>query len=185
MTRYFIRGTRIANQLELILQEATYAELEQKTVQFTPITTKRQHAVDPLRVVSMELTPAKENGILVAKATVQSEGTKYTATISFAGVEYHNDDQAGNISFKGSGGDDDHITPINLREHDCKVSCDCLDFYWRFATQNAKVGSLDAKAPPPYSKRTNRPPANLKNTPGVCKHIMKVVVALRDAKLVR
>lgn len=178
-----IRGARIVKQMESLM-EAPYAELERKTMQFTPTTTKRQYAVDPIRVTSMELVPAKESQILTAKATVNSEGTNYTTTISFDGVQYEEDDQASNVSFKGTGGEEAHIVPIQLVKSNCKVSCNCLDFYWRFATQNAKVNSLDAKAPPPYHKRTNRPPANLKNTPGVCKHILKTVAALRDAKLV-
>lgn len=178
-----IRGARIVQQMERLL-EAPYAELEQKTMQFTPSTTKRQYAVDTIRVTSMELVPAEESQILTVKATVSSEGTNYSTTLQFDEVEYQEDDQASNVSFKGVGGDESHIIPINLLRSNCKVSCNCLDFYWRFATQNSRVNSLDGKAPPPYHKRANRPPANLKNTPGVCKHLMKTVVALRDAKLV-
>lgn len=178
-----IRGARIVQQMEQLL-EAPYAELEQKTMQFTPTTTKRQYAIDTIRVTGMELIPAKESQTLSVKSTVSSDGTNYTTTLIFDNVEYHEDDQAANVSFKGSGGEEEHISPVNLLRSNCKVSCNCLDFYWRFATQNSKVNSLDGKAPPPYHKRSTRPPANLKNTPGVCKHLMKTVVALRDAHLV-
>jgi len=182
-----IRGARIFQQMERIEQlvEAPYVELEQKTMQFTPSTTKRQYAMDTIRVTSMELIPAEESQTLSVRSTVNSDGTNYTTTIQFDGVEFHEDDQAANVSFKAVGGGESHISPIMLQRSNCKVSCDCLDFYWRFATQNAKVDSLDGKAPPPYHKRTSRPPANIKNTPGVCKHLMKTVVALRDAHLVR
>jgi len=178
-----IRGARISQQMEKLL-EAPYAELERQTMQFTPKTTKRQYAVDTIRVTKMELIPAKESQVLSVKATVNSEGTNYATTISFDDVVYDEDDQAANISFKGVGGEESHITPIDLNKSNCKVSCNCLDFYWRFATQNSKVNSLDAKAPPPYHKRSTRPPANYKNTPGVCKHILKTIAALRDAKIV-
>lgn len=179
-----IRGARIVQQL-VRLVEAPYAELEQKTMQFTPTTTKRQHATDTIRVTSMELIPAKESQTLSVRSTVSSDGTNYTTTVIFDAVEYQENDQASNISFKGSGGEEEHITQINLIRSNCKVSCDCLDFYWRFTTQNARVNSLDGNAPPPYHKRSTRPPANLKNTPGVCKHILKTVAALHDARLVR
>jgi hypothetical protein len=178
-----IRGARIIQQMNTLM-EAPYAELEQKTMKFTPTTTKRQYAIDSIRVTSMELTPAVESQNLRAVSTVNSEGTNYTVSVSFDNVIYDQDDQASNVSFKAVTGDEQHIQRIELRRVNCKVSCDCLDFYWRFATQNAKVNSLDNKAPPPYHKRTNRPPANQQNTPGVCKHIMKTIIALRDAGIV-
>lgn len=179
-----IRGARIVQQMER-LTEDTYAKLERDTLKFTPVTTKREHAVDPTRVTELEIIPARESQIITARATVQSEGTKYTTTMVFDGVQYQEDDQATNVSFKGVGGEEQHIERINLDRSNCKVSCNCLDFYWRFATQNAKANSLDGKAPPPYHKRSTRPPANLQNTPGICKHLMKTVIALKEAGLVR
>lgn len=183
---HLIRGQRILNQIEELykLDEATYAELERNTLNFTPPSTKRQWAVDPIQVVNMELVPAKESRNLTAKANINSNGTQYNTTVLFDDVEYEEEDQPNNVSFVGSNGDEYHIQPINLSRNNVKVYCNCLDFYWRFATYNARVDSLAGKVPPLYQKKTNRPDANQKKVPGVCKHLMKTVIALRDSGLV-
>jgi len=180
---HLIRGQRILDQMTL--EEATYAELERNTRNSMPATNKRQNATPEVRMQKMELVPAKESDTLMVKGTVAGKTAVYHTSVLFDNVIYDDADQADNITFTGSDGDDYHIEPIYLARHNCKVHCTCLDFYWRFATQNHKANSLDGEPPPPYVKRTNRPPANPANVPGVCKHIIKTVEELQKSGVVQ
>ena len=104
----------------------------------------------------------------------------------FDGVIYDDADQADNTSFTGSDGEEHHIEPINLSRNNVKVACNCLDFYWRFSTWNHGANSLNGNPPPPYQKKNpNRPPVNPQRRPGVCKHILKMAIALKNANIVR
>jgi hypothetical protein len=186
MTEFkLIRGARIIQQMQMLLDEATYNELERRTMTFTPITTKRQWAVDPIQITNMELVVAQESQHLQINATAQSNGKIYQPQILFEDVIYEDSDQNDNISFVSATGDTHHIMPIELQRNAVKVRCTCLDFYWRFASQDKTNRALLGKSPPLYQKRTDRPPSNPTNAPGVCKHLMKTVVALKDAGLVK
>lgn len=180
----FIRGARIEQQLEQ-LDEATYAELERNTMNFVPATEKRQWVVNPIQVTKMELTPARESQTLIIQAEVNSNGNLYAPKMMFDKVMYEDADQNDNVSFTASDGEEYHIVPIELKQANCKLACNCLDFYWRFSNQNHSAGSLDGNPPPAYQKRTNRPPVNPRNVPGVCKHLLKLAVQLRDSGIVR
>jgi len=180
----FIRGQRILDQLNR-LDEATYAELERNTLAFTPPSEKRQWVVNPIQVKKLELVPSQESRNLTAKAEINSSGSNYHTTLLFDDVIYEDADQADNISFTGSDGDEYHIEPIDLSRSNVKVSCNCLDFYWRFAIWDHQRNSLNGHPPPPYQKVTNRPPVNPQQVPGVCKHIMKTVISLKDSGIVR
>lgn len=184
---HIIRGKRILDQLDEYLQlnEDTYANLEKNTIHFDPPTTKRQHVVDPVQVTNLELVPARESGNLTAKAKISSSGSEYRTTALFDNVVFEDTDQPDNVSFTGSDGNEYHLTPIDLSTNNVKVSCTCLDFYWRFATWNHQRDSLNGHPPPPYQRKTNRPPVNPRRVPGVCKHLMKTFISLRDAGVVR
>lgn len=183
-----IRGARIIAQLEEILAEdSTYGELERRTLSFQPASQKRQWAVDPIQITKMELDAARESGNLQVNAIAQSDsGKQYQPQMLFSNVIYEDTDQPDNISFKASTGDTFHIIPISLNTQNVQVRCTCLDFYWRFAKQNHAQQSLLGKPPPLYQKRTQtHAPANPTNTPGLCKHLMKVAIALKEAGIVK
>lgn len=180
---HLIRGARINQQLEQ-LDEATYAELERNTMKFVPPSEKRQWVVNPIQVTKLELTPARESQNLIIKSEVNSNGNLYTPSMVFDGVIFDDSDQDNNVSFIGSDKEEHHIEPIKLTQQNVKVACNCLDFYWRFSTQNHANNSLNGNPPPPYQKTTDRPPVNPQNVPGVCKHLLKLVIQLKDAGLV-
>ena len=183
--RQIIRGARIEQQLNQ-LDEASYAELERNTMSFVPPSEKRQWVVDPIQVTRMELAAARESQNLIIKAEVSSNGNRYAPSMVFDGVIYDDGDQADNTSFTGADGEEYHIEPINLSQNNVKVACNCLDFYWRFATWNHGANSLNGNPPPPYQKRSpNHPPANPQKKPGLCKHLLKMAIALKDARIVR
>lgn len=176
-----IRGARILKQLV----ETSYAELEQNTKNFAPASTKRQFAVNQLRVEKLELKPSRESRVLVVKTLVNSEGRRYQPTIQFEDVIYEDSDQGDNVTFTGADREEYHILPVNLQKHNVKVHCTCLDFYYRFATHNSKDGSLLGTPPPPYQKKTDRPPVNLNQTPGVCKHLIRTVEELKRVGMIK
>jgi hypothetical protein len=55
-----------------------------------------------------------------------------------------------------------------------------MDFYWRFATWNNRDDALIGNPPPRYRKKTDRPPVNPQKVSGACKHIMKLIVILKN-----
>jgi hypothetical protein len=190
-SHWLIRGARIEQQLEreiVQLEERSYQDLEVKTKNFAPPAspTARQNAVGPIQVQKLQLIPARQSGSLEVKALVSSKNSKYNPSLQFDKVIFDDSDQSDNTSFKGVDGQEYHIVPIPLAQSNVKVQCNCLDFYYRFAQYNSRDGSLLGQPPPPYQRKTmTRPPANIQKTPGVCKHIMKAIVALKGVDIVR
>jgi hypothetical protein len=179
-----IRGQRIIQQLQF-LDEATYAELERNTVQFQPQSKKRQFAINPVQVQTMQLIPHAESGTLEARAQVNSGGNKYQSIVVFTGVVFQEEDTPQNITFKGADEQDYHILSISLQQTNVKVRCTCLDFRWRFSVQNQEADALWGNGPGMYQKKTDRDPNNRRNVPGLCKHLMKVAIELKNSNLVK
>ncbi len=182
-----IRGARIVQQYEKIKnldETATYAELERNTMDFIPTSKKRQWAIDPVNILTMELIPARESQTLMIQSDVNSDGKIYNQKIQFRPVIFEDSDQYNNASFVGPDKDEYHIIPIELNRATVKVHCTCLDFYWRFASTDYTVDALDGTPPPPYNATGRRPPVNPRGVPGVCKHLLKVVNQLKVSGVV-
>lgn len=180
---WLIRGKRILDQMQI--DESTFQELENNTLSQMPPTTKRQFVVNPIQIVEMTLVPYVPSNMLEAKGKASSGGSKYDTIIVFSDVVYDDTDESNNITFTGSDNNEYHIQPINLNNSNVKVNCSCLDFRWRFALWNSKDGSLHGDPPGPYQKKTDRPPVNPKRIPGICKHLMKSVITLKQSKIVK
>jgi hypothetical protein len=73
-----------------------------------------------------------------------------------------------------------YMKPVEEGKTKVKVRCDCSDFRWRFAYYNAKHGALYGVAPPPYVKKSDRPPVNPRELPGMCKHLMAAFNKMRS-----
>lgn len=180
-----MRGGRVIQSLE----ETTLVDLERNIVFGFPETEKRQHATKPVQITQMKLTPYRNSTDLLADATAKSNesGKTYQPKVLFLDVEFQNEDTPENVTFTGSDGDNYNIIPVSLSHSNVKVKCDCLDFHHRFAgrndTSNALIGN-----PPKMDKPvpgSNRPPVNPKKVPGLCKHLIKTVQAMKDAGLVK
>lgn len=178
----FQRGSRILEAIAL--EEATLPELEKNIVFGFPETKKRQHATDSVSIRQLKLTPYKNTTDLLSTAQANSEGNTYDPKILFLRVEYEDEDNNENVTFTASDGDSYNMRPISLKKSNVKVSCTCMDFYWRFAVHNNNADSLYGDVPPPYQKKTDRPPVNPKKVPGICKHLIKTIKSLRDAGLI-
>lgn len=187
---YLIRGARLSQQLQKeysdVIEETTYSELKNNTLRFIPPSKRRQFSTDPIQINELRMIPFVDTNDLKVESVAHSNSNKeYDIVVLFMNIDYEESDQNDNITFKATDGDDYHITPIPLNNVNVKVRCECLDFYWRFAVYNFGDGSLYGPKPPPYQKKTNRPPVNPEKTPGVCKHIMKTILALKDAGVVK
>ena len=182
-----IRGKRVEDQLGdfELFEQSTYNDLERNVLNFIPVTTKRQHAVDPVRINSIELLPFIGTKNLNVETIASSDGTNYSPKIIFNNVEFAEEDLPDNVSFTGKDGNEYHVKALNLAQNTLRVRCDCLDFYWRFASFNAKDKSLIGAPPKPYQRVSNRGPANPQEVPGVCKHLIAAVKALKHSGIVR
>ncbi len=117
----------------------------------------------------------------------RSSAKQYETKMYFENVNYlgEGDDQAGAFSFKTPDGQEYIIETLQYGNHDVKVSCTCLDFFYRFASWNHSDGSLFGKPPPPYQKKTDKPSVNPDGTPGLCKHLIALTDKLRQDGLLR
>lgn len=192
-TYMFVRGERLITIMEkekelLLKEELNFNQLQQHTKNFIPVTKKRQFAIDPIVITELKITPAVVSNKLTIQGVANSDsGKQYEPRIMFSNVVYEDEDQPDNITFRASDNRILHILPIDLRKSHVKVKCDCLDFYWRFATWNFANHALINKPPPPYTKKpgSNRPPANIKKTPGLCKHLIKLALVLQQSGMIK
>jgi len=180
---YLIRGPRIINQLI----EASAADLERNTMNFIPPAspTARQHVVEPIQINKIQFIPQRQSNSLIIKVNVTSNGHPYEPSFQFENVIYDDSDQSDNTTFKAADRQEYHIIPIDLKNHNAKVRCNCLDFYYRFAPSNNANQSLLGSPPPPYVKTSNKPYVNPKQVPALCKHLLKAIQALRSVNVVR
>lgn len=177
-----IRGPRIIQQLT---EEATYSELERNTLRFVPPSERRQFVMNSVQIQNMEFTAFSDSNALEVEALANNQGRRYNPSMLFSSVEFQDEDTPQNISFQSSSGETYHIMPIMLQQNNVKVNCTCLDFRWRFAMYNDQTNTLNGNAPPLYQKTTDRPPNNRLGIPGLCKHLLKLAVELKNSNIVR
>lgn len=175
-----IRGARLLQALD----EMTLIDLEQSIVSGFPATTKRQHATNVVRVNQLKIIPFDQTGNLQVDAVARGDGKNYDTKILFDQIEYLDEETPTSVTFMGSDRQEYTIEKIDLASSNVKLSCNCLDFHYRFAYWNKSNDVLLGTPPPPYRRKTNRPPVNPNKVPGVCKHLIKTVEALRQAGLV-
>lgn len=137
-------------------------------------------------VANVEFSTAQNEGKteLDVKAVVKgSSGMTYKPMIIFKNVKLQDADSPQNVTVVDYNGKELHIDPESVKSSNVMVRCDCMDFYWRFANWNLKHKALLGDKPGAYVKKTNRPPVNPMQKPGVCKHLYKLVQQLRGKGL--
>ncbi len=183
MEHQVVRGARIIQQLNEV---STVTGLEQNISTAFPNTTKRQHATGEVAVQNIQYIPYIGTKMLHVKSSTNSNGNQYQQSIQFNNVTFEPTDTETNATFTASDGTEAHVQPLDLNAINVKVRCNCLDFYHRFANYNSQDKSLVGKAPPVYvRKTTTRPPVNPLRTPGLCKHLIKVVDELKRIGMVK
>ena len=151
--------------------------------------TDRRASAGRVQVVDKVFLASPNQGIVMVKAKTRSNAKQYETQISFEGIEYqgNEDDEGDNntTSFQTPDGQDWTIVPAGFNTSEVRVSCSCLDFYYRFAVYNSKDGSLLGNPPAPYVRKTDGgEPRNPKEVPGLCKHLMALSDDLRQERIV-
>ncbi|KKM68314.1 hypothetical protein LCGC14_1462130 [marine sediment metagenome] len=187
-----IRGARILQQIEeenALSERSSYQDLERRTITAFPRTRKRQHATHPVQIVRTDFTPYIGTRNLLVRGQAKSgtyNNVFYKPMLFFNEIKFEDEDTPQNVSFKVSGNEDYHMQPIDLSDNIVRVRCDCLDFYFRFSPWDFSNDDLFGPKPKPYVRKTNNyPPVNPTRSPGICKHIMKLVLTLRDARMLK
>lgn len=181
-TYKLLRGQRLLNQLN---EESSYNGLYREIERGFPETRARQHATGEVAITNIKYVPAQ--GRLQVNGAARSNMHAYTPSIMFLTVQYEPQATDQTTTFVGPGNAEYHIQPIDLSMSSVKVRCNCLDFFYRFASWNANDSSLLGRKPPMYQRVPGsvRPPVNPARVPGVCKHAIKMVDTLRRSGIVR
>lgn len=156
--------------------ESSLSDLYDSAVAAFPKTTLRQHAVDPIIIEELHWTPFLGMKTLFIKAEARNETRHYSPIILFKNVNYSNR----GVRITANDGKEYTFTPLSLENNEVLVRCGCADFKWRFNFYNKQDESLYGRVRAPYDSKGG-PPANPLQLPGMCKHLMKTVIALRDA----
>jgi len=186
-----IRGVRLLQWMdeEQLEERSSYQELERKTISAFPHTRKRQHATQPIQIVRTDFTPYLGTRNLLVRAQARSgtfNNVYYKPMLFFNEIQYEDQNTNQNVTFKATTGEDVSMQPINLSDNVVRVRCDCLDFYFRFAPWNFSNDDIYGPKPKPYVRKTNTyPPVNPTRSPGICKHVMKLTHAIRDAGMLK
>jgi hypothetical protein len=159
------------------LNESSLAGLHDSAVRAFPKTTKRQHAVGPVVIDEFRWTPFLGVRTLFVRAEATSQSRQYSPIILFKNVDYDGDGATITASDDGL---EYSFTPLSVEDNQVLVRCNCPDFHWRFNYYNHLDRSLQGKKRAKYEGKGG-PPANPSQLPGLCKHLMKAVSALRDA----
>jgi len=161
----------------MYINESSANELYRSAVAAFPNTTKRQHATDPVRIVQLDWTPFLGLKTLLIRGTAVNEGRTYKPMVLFKQVRYGE-----GINLRANDGKDYQLKPLSAENNDILIRCDCKDFHWRFNYYDHLDHSLYGRKRAEYVSQGG-PPANPLELPGMCKHLMKMLLALRDAEL--
>lgn len=166
------------------LKESSLLDLYQSTVAAFPNTRKRQHSVNTIRVQEVNFTPFLGMRTLFVRGSVSNEenGHAYTPIILFKNVVYHpQKDQDEWIELVASDGRNYVLEMLERNVNDILVRCNCQDFYWRFNYFDHEDHSLYGRKRKKYEAAISPGSANPNRMPGMCKHLIKLSAAIREA----
>jgi hypothetical protein len=169
---------------EFLAEISTIPQLDMKARQAFPHTKKRHNDVGSvIPQPDMTMTPnVPKNELTIDSRTRSSNtGDMHIQRVILYKVNFVQPGQGTQLPNSEAA-----IEPVQLNSETSRVACDCMDFRFRFANNNAKDNSLAGNPPPAYHRvpGSNRPPANPSNLPGMCKHLMAVVQNLKRQKIV-
>lgn len=161
------------------LIETSLQDLYDSAVEAFPNTTLRQHATHPVVIKNLTWIPFLAMKTLFLKAIAQNETREYNPIILFKDVRY---DRPG-VWITASDGKEYRFEQLDPARNDVLVRCNCKDFQWRFNFYNHLDRSLYGRKRAKYESKGIGPPANPMNLPGQCKHLMKMVKVLDEARI--
>lgn len=163
-----------------MFEESTINDLHISTRQAFPATRKRQHSIDEIRIVELKWTPYIGLKTLFVRGRARSEGKVYSPIVVFKDVSY-----GSGIPLMANDGRRYLLERLSQAENDVLLRCSCKDFYWRFHHYNKLDRSLQGSDRKKYEAKTDREPVNPTESPGMCKHLWKMIAAIRDSGILR
>jgi len=160
------------------LDESSLTELFKSSVAAFPNTAKRQHATDTIKITKLNWTPYLGLKTLFVRGLAQNEGKEYNPVIMFKNVIYGE-----GLELTDNLGKNYRVKPISAKTNDVRVRCQCGDFYWRFTHFDHVDHSLYGRNRKKYEAKYNPGSANPQEMPGLCKHLMKLIKVLYEAKI--
>lgn len=146
-----------------------------------PETGRRQHSTQTVRVEHLDWVPFRGVRTLFVKALVKNEGRKNDSIILFKGVKYRDSEGRGSVPIRASDGSEVYLEPLSMENNEVMVRCTCQDFRWRFAHWDRVDGSLFGREPRRYEAMFRPGSSNPSESPGMCKHLMKMAKILRES----
>lgn len=149
--------------------------------------TPRQQNAGRVQVVKKIFVASPRQRIVLVKAQTRSSAKQYETRIAYEDIEFLDAEEAGGQThtFTALDGQEYTIEPMKYNNSDVRVSCTCLDFYYRFSVWNGDDDSLLGNPPTPYIKKSdNREPVNPNKIPGLCKHLISLTNELRQERFI-
>lgn len=175
-----LSGACTLKQYQLLL-ELSYFDLEGRTNSI--MGRERTEKSNKVKLDNITYIPMANSGnIKIGSNTTSNNGHDYWSTLLFDNINYLSDEDpqdAQAFTFTGTDNTEYKIQRVP-RNANVKVNCSCLDFHYRFAVWDNKFKALDGTPPPPYVKTTNRPSVNPMQSPGLCKHLIKLMSDLKS-----
>lgn len=164
------------------LNESSYLDLYQSTVNAFPHTRKRQHVVDSIQIQEVNFTPYLGVKTLFVKAAALNEenGNIYKAMMLFKNVDYHPRKEREELVELAVNGKAYFFERLERDVNDILVRCNCPDFKWRFAHFDYEDRSLYGRNRRKYEAVMAPGSANPNQMPGMCKHLIKLSTAIQD-----
>lgn len=161
--------------------ETSLASLYKSAVEAFPTTTKRQFSTHTVKVEKIQWLPFEGLKTLFVKGLLSNEGKKNDCVILFKQVAYRDSEGRGIVPVAASDGRKIWIERLSLGGTDALVRCSCGDFRWRFSHWNGVDKSLYGRGPRKYEALARPGSSNPSESPGLCKHLMKMAKILRES----
>ncbi len=171
------------NRFREFLLESSLGDLERSTER--AFDTDRSDDANAVRITNMVISPGQNTLSVNAQSLNTDKGSHYNTNLVFRDVRFQQQTTATTEAFTASDGNEYYVERLDMQRTQVEVSCNCLDFYWTFATWNGADNSLLGPAPDPYVKKTDRAPRNPTQSLGLCKHLYAIGAALRKEGILR
>jgi hypothetical protein len=165
------------------LQETNLQDLYQNTVQAFPKTRKRQHSIDTIHIMEMQLTPYLGVKTLFVKGLARNteNGNEYNPIVLFKNVKYHSEKNQNWIEAIAKDGQKFFFE--KLSKNDVVIRCNCNDFHWRFNYTDHLDKSLYGRLRKKYEAIHSPGSSNPLELSGMCKHVIKLVKSLHHSNI--
>jgi hypothetical protein len=158
------------------LLEIAYDRLEQNAEK--KLKPGRKERASDVTLTNTVFIPYFNDNYLEIESKSRTTNGSYISRIVFENVVFRDEEMKDSAKIMTPDGSEYYFKPINRKRAQVKVSCTCLDFYYRFAQYNHRDDALASDPPKPYVKKTDRAPVNPAEVSGVCKHLIRMVEEL-------